>query len=253
MLDLARLLQLAGVLNESVQIDEAREDFVAQQLGDKVQQAYMQDRGQKPKLDTPLAIVQYVSHNTNPKFIQKIMGWYVAGEFKLEDVHRIKSDLETFDRVKARLEKKDINQYKTLRDLYAAIEPHEQTDIKSKRQEKQEVKEEGVRKVIDKPNFKVLELLTKEAACFYGKGTKWCTAADSNNMFDHYHKQGSIYVIIAGDRKFQLHFESGQFMDEKDQDIKNNKADIEYLSKFPEYAEFLNMLIKKHYPVENLK
>jgi hypothetical protein len=68
-------------------------------------------------------------------------------------------------------------------------------------------------------------------------------------MFNHYHDQGDLIIIIAkiGEkiRKWQLHYESNQFMDERDQEI--SQADIKLLSKIPEYTEFLNTLIKKHY------
>lgn len=251
MLEIGRLLQLSGIITEEAQLNEAREDFVAQQLGDKITAAYNNDVGQKPPLDTPLAIVQYVSQNTDPKAIQKLMAWYVAGQFKLEDVHRIKNDLTLFNRVKQQLAVKDLNQYKTLVDLYNALAPFENQDVKTKGEQEREIKQSGAKTIINSPDFKVIEILNKEAACYYGKGTKWCTAADENNMFDHYHKQGSIYIITMPkiNRKWQLHYESGQYMDEQDNQI--GSADIALLSKVPEYTQFLNMLIKKHYPVEN--
>lgn len=253
MLDIARMMQLAGVITESYQIDEAREDFVAQQLGDKLTNAYKQDAGQKPPLDTPLAIAQFISQHTMPAYIQKLAAWYVAGQYKLEDVSRIKADLETFNRVKPQLEKKDLNQYKTLADLYAVLEPFENKDVKSKGEEEREIKQQGVRKLMQTPNLIVLEMLNKEAACFYGKGTKWCTAAEKDNRFDYYHKDGPILVLILPkqNRKFQFHYESSQFMNEKDLPL--DKSDIEVLSSVPEYADFLNMMIKKHYPLEQLK
>jgi hypothetical protein len=68
-------------------------------------------------------------------------------------------------------------------------------------------------------------------------------------MFDQYNEGGKLYIIIAKqggkDRKFQLHVEHDQFMDERDQAV--SKADIKFLSSFDEYTKFLNMMIKKHY------
>jgi hypothetical protein len=62
---------------------------------------------------------------------------------------------------------------------------------------------------------------TEEAAKFYGRGTRWCTAGDNDNRFDYYNKQGPLYVIIfrGSGVKWQFHFESGQFMDEQDDDL----------------------------------
>lgn len=67
----------------------------------------------------------------------------------------------------------------------------------------------------------VHKLKTKEAACHYGANTKWCTAAESGNMFDQYNRSGPLYVIrTKGDnKKYQFHFESNQFMNDQDKPI----------------------------------
>lgn len=118
----------------------------------------------------------------------------------------------------------------------------------SQRAREREIKSDAV-KVIDTPNFKVIIPKTEEASCLYGSGTRWCTAARDNNVFDQYNKQGNLYIIMANlggrQRKFQLHVEGDQFMDERDQSV--NKRDIAALSNMPEYTKFLNQLIEKHY------
>lgn len=243
-MDKFRTMQLAGMLTES-QILEAREDFIANSMGDKITQAYKKDNGQKPKFSTPLEIIQYLAKQTDANYIQWIARQYATGQFRLEDVNRIKNEIIEFNKVKPKLINKDLNSYKNLSALYTELEKFKDVDTTSNNQKVQSIKMEGVKKIIDTPNFKVLQLLTKEAACYYGSGTKWCTAADVNNQFDYYNNLGTIYVIIAGDRKFQLHMETNQFTDERDLEIEEN--DIKYLSKYTEYKDFLNMLIKKYY------
>jgi hypothetical protein len=82
--------------------------------------------------------------------------------------------------------------------------------------------EEGIKLEVDLPHIKVYNILTEEAAKYYGNGTQWCTAANNNNMFSYYKRKGNIYIIqIIGNKKiksqkFQLHVESSQLMDEKD-------------------------------------
>jgi hypothetical protein len=98
-------------------------------------------------------------------------------------------------------------------------------------------------------NLRVIVPENEEAACYYGNGTKWCTAAKQNNMFDRYANDGSLYILnfknLGGKfRKFQLHCESDQFMDEMDNDV--GQDDIALLSADPEYTKFLGMLIKKY-------
>ena len=87
----------------------------------------------------------------------------------------------------------------------------------------------------------------------YGKGTRWCTAGDSNNMFKHYHDQGALYVIIANDpngamRKFQCHYETEQMMDEDDSSVnlENTPEIIQWLEKYKSYEDFCQMLFYKH-------
>ena len=63
---------------------------------------------------------------------------------------------------------------------------------------------------------------TEAAAKWFGKGTKWCTAADKDNMFDYYNKRGLLYIVFWNGKKYQLHFESMQFMDERDQKIEHS-------------------------------
>jgi len=47
------------------------------------------------------------------------------------------------------------------------------------------------------PAVRVLKVNDQKAACYYGRGTQWCTAATrSRNMFDHYNKSGNIYIFI---------------------------------------------------------
>jgi len=83
-------------------------------------------------------------------------------------------------------------------------------------------------------NIVVIRLKTVEAANAFGKATRWCTAADKNNMFDIYNKEGPIFIIIpiptirAYEReRFQLQFDTGQFMDDTDEPI-SNEAYSEY-------------------------
>lgn len=230
----------------AILLEASKEEYIEKSMGPKlVAAAEGRDDGKDVK--EIINALSKADPSPNKQFLQFIANMYVAKQFRIEDTDKIKKELELFNKVKGKLEKKDINQYKSLDELYKATEKFtSDTEAqKSKKEVKKEIKAEGVKKIIDTPDFKVLVPTTEAAACFYGKGTKWCTAADKDNRFDYYNKQGTIYIILAGDRKFQLHYESDQFMNEKDLDV--TKDEIAFLSKFPKYKDFLNMLIKKHY------
>jgi len=70
--------------------------------------------------------------------------------------------------------------------------------------------------------IKVVIPNTKKASIFFGKGTKWCTAATKNNMFSNYSKKNDpLYIIMikGSNEKYQFHFGTKQFMDISDKEI----------------------------------
>ena len=239
------------MLNEDL---TSKINFIADKQADKIKAAYdkddASDLGGDFDVKKVLTALGKADPSKNGATINWIVRMYIAGLFKLEDVNRLKKDIEVFLKFKNKMENKDLNSYADLKTLYAAIAPFvEKPDqAASGKEAKKEIKK-GVKYIINTPDFKALIPETKEAACFYGAGTKWCTAADEDNMFDHYNNQGHLVIIIAGEgkeqRKFQLHYETDSFMDETDSQL--SKKDITYLSGFPQYKDFLEHLIKKHY------
>lgn len=155
---------------------------------------------------------------------QWIVNRYKKQDFRQEDHSRVKDALTNFERYKGKLEKKDINQYKSLNDVEDAVEPH-LGQAASRKEEKHAAKIAGADKVYEGPNLKVYHIKTHDAACQYGAGTKWCTASRGySGHFDTYTKQGPVYAVIGKhpdgqDFKYQFHFPSGQYMKEDDRPI----------------------------------
>lgn len=169
---------------------------------------------------------------SNKAHTQWIVSKYKKGDFRQEDHSRIKKALAAFEMHKAKLVKKDINQYKSLSDVEDAVEPHLASPAPvSKKEEKRQIKSTGADLIHDDKELGVTvhHLKTEDAACHYGAGTRWCTAARENNAFDEYNKKGPIHLIQHKGRKYQFHNASGQFMDEKDKKVefKNMHPDIE--------------------------
>lgn len=238
-------------LFESAILAEDKVEFLEKTSGKKLQDRAKEDTKKEMSANEVLKELLKADPTKKQDFMVYISNMYLKKEFKLEDVSRIKKELETFLKVKNKLTNKDISSYKTLDQLYDTLAPFagaSEDDLKSNKAKVKDLKS-GAKYLINTPDFKIIVPETKEAACFYGAGTKWCTAADENNMFDHYNEGGKLYIIIAKqdgkDRKFQLHVEHDQFMNERDQAV--SKADIKFLSSFDEYTKFLNMMIKKHY------
>ena len=89
----------------------------------------------------------------------------------------------------------------------------------------------------EKTGFQIISPLTKESAQWWGKGTRWCTSADKNNMFWHYTKDAPLLILLmpasatdgnGNGNKLQLwkYEDDIQFMDEADNDVT-----LEYIEK----------------------
>ena len=153
---------------------------------------------------------------------------YNGGGLKEEDLYKAKQYLSLFDKFKGRLERKDIGQYGSLPALCDAVRPFESGNISANNsEEERRIKANGVKRVYEDPEWLVVIPLTREAACLYGKGTKWCTAAEpSDNYFDDYNDKGPLYINInrRDGRKYQIHFESKSFMDARDEKTNAEEA-----------------------------
>jgi hypothetical protein len=90
-----------------------------------------------------------------------------------------------------------------------------------------------------------------EAACYYGQGTRWCTACKNNNMYDYYTKGNKpLYIIIPRQQaypgeKYQFHFETKQFMNELDRQI-GPEGIAKLVQRFPELTKILQQPAEKY-------
>ena len=195
--------------------------------------ATIQDIYQKYYSNIPQDIFQEIisadpTYNTEKpnkmgKYGKWLLGIYLKGNLKTEDLYKATQYLQTFVKFNGKIEQKDIMKYKSLQELYSVVEPFisNPDQAATKSEEVRKIKE-GAEKVYEDNKWMVIVPHTQEASCYYGKGTQWCTAADNSyNYFDHYNKQGLLYInILKGtDTKYQFHFETGSYMDATDTDI----------------------------------
>jgi hypothetical protein len=218
-----KLLSFAESFNSMLLED--RVEYITNKQGDKLWNAYQKDRGAgKPKLENAAEVVKYLANNISEKHLQKIVNWYLQGDFSLEDASKIKSSIEKFEKLRSKLEKKDLNQYTSSAELDDAITPFKADDMKSNNQRYKEfieklfkVKQAEV--FYEGGGVKVIIPHTEEASKCFGKGTRWCTAADNDNRFRDYIGD-PLYIVITDDgKKYQFHFKNAQFMDSADKPI----------------------------------
>lgn len=161
----------------------------------------------------------------NKQYTDRLLHWYHQGQFRLEDHPAVSDTLRRFHQVKGRMEPahRDVNRHASLHDLRDRLEPFRDVQTKSQADaaEKRDI-ERGSTVIHDSPTLQVREIHNKEAACGLGVGTSWCTAVrNEHNMFDRYRKHGQLYSIHDKEngRKYQVHFNAGQLMDEQDRPV----------------------------------
>jgi len=141
------------------------------------------------KLDAIIKMVNEIPNGSKfLTFLGRALPPTIAGGLLDE---KIKDTLKKFVSIGPNLQIKDINQYKTFAELYSAIEEYE-TRIR------RTVKSiEGADIVFENDQFTVVAPLTTTASCYYGAGTKWCTASSADNThFNNYMKDGKLFYIL---------------------------------------------------------
>jgi len=130
---------------------------------------------------------------------------------------------------------RDMNQIKGLSALEDITEQYEEKESVSNRvqasAEEQKFYDDGATELLyNDDQIKVVIPRTKAAAQFFGKGTRWCTAAENNNRFAEYNSKGPLYIVMlkGTNAKYQFHWESNQFMDAKDEGINPNELAEKY-------------------------
>lgn len=108
-----------------------------------------------------------------------------------ETLLKMADDVEYFHKNPSKYEKKDINQYNSLKELEDATN---EAKLKLSRKEQ---KETGVDKVFEDDDFLILMPKTHKASCRYGSNTRWCvTMRGYSGYFENYFTQGPIFFLI---------------------------------------------------------
>ena len=136
----------------------------------------------------------------DPSGNNKYLDWMVKTALgQNQDVQIPSTDLilrvvEGFHKQLARIKNKDINSYKKIMDLKAAVDEAEKAA-----EEKKIAKQ--AKKVFDSNEAVIYAPFTVQASCKYGAGSQWCIAGTSganntNPHFDDYSRHSNFYFFI---------------------------------------------------------
>ena len=175
-----------------------------------------------------------IQENDQAEGLQWILGLYKKG--KLGSVRswtkslteKYSAALELFFQQKPFMEEKQLQKLdlegllKTVAEARPKIKAH--LDKKSYLDADQ-----GKKVILDDENWTIYIPTNKGAACELGKGTEWCTAAPGLDYYEEYHTDEDPLIIFIPKHpdhkgeKYQIHFGTGQFMDEEDMSIDDGK------------------------------
>jgi len=135
------------------------------------------------------------SINPNHKYLDWITkNWSPTDVEGDEIIHNLKEILlavSKFDTQNQRLKIKDLNQYKNIDQLFDTLQKLGQTARRTV-----EISDE-VDRIYEDNRFVVVVPKTHKSSCYYGAGTKWCTASkDTDSHFSNYKSGGELYYII---------------------------------------------------------
>lgn len=160
---------------------------------------------------------------------------------KKEDYYKVSNTLKKFHDNKVRIVVKDINRYRTLGELMDLF-PEVEVSVKSI---------DGLKVLYDGIYGKLISATKYRDYIVLSRGTRWCT--NEKDTYNEYMSKGNLYVWIdhkwsklgCNSKKFQIHFETSQFMNERDEPISDQllqyfRRDHEVISKlFHEYENGL--------------
>jgi hypothetical protein len=158
----------------------------------------------------------------NKQYVQNLIKFYIAGE-QLEDLTSTAVEyLTKFHKLKAKKQipspENDINRYTSFDDFANAIDEYPDPE------EKQSMPKGEAKEVYKDANVRIIRPEDEEAACYYGQGTRWCTAATKGeNLFNQYNQEGPLYILIPtkpqyNGEKYQIAPYSYQYMNEYDEE-----------------------------------
>jgi hypothetical protein len=168
-----------------------------------------------------LGRIEAADPSPKKKFVPVMTRWYVEREFLyLEDLGRVIAALRTYMKFKNRfnginLKTISFEEFEEIMDE-TLTQPSNSQEDKATEQGFYDRQEASL--IHDDNEIKIVNPHTEAASCFFGRNTKWCTAAREDNQFDHYDEMGSIFIILfkKENRRWQWHFEQEEFMDERD-------------------------------------
>ena len=105
-------------------------------------------------------------------------------------------------------------------------------EFQTARNEKEVMPKGDAKEILNNSEVRIIIPNDEASACYYGQGTKWCTAAKNNNMYDNY--DWPLFILVPKNpthegEKYQVQVSGGDWMDETDSPV----SVIDIVNRFP--------------------
>jgi len=202
-----------------------------------------------PEEQIPAQVVRLILEKADPTRNKGMTAWlvrqYGQGHLRLEDLGTANETLAMFRRYAPRLGpgQRDLGRYQNLAAVWEAVigfANDEEQRLSGKAQKALDRDKAYAESRIlrhDPDGFTIAVPLTEFAAKWWGRGTRWCTAAEKDNRFWQYHKDAPLIIVVIPELKekgkFQIWATEGdvQFMDAADERV-SNKLIVRHWSRF---------------------
>lgn len=182
-------------------------------------------------IDHIMVVIENSDPTANKEYVQWLTKVYANQGIKLEDIiSRGNSALKMYHEFKVKkilpAEYRDIGRidFAGLENIAQNLDLRNALAAKEEQDAAKTVDKGDAETVFENAAVRIIVPKNEAASCYYGQGTRWCTAGRDNNMYDRYARDGNLYILLPKQpkydgEKYQLHFQSGQFMDEGDNSV----------------------------------
>jgi hypothetical protein len=161
-----------------------------------------------------------------------------------EDLYKYKNALKRFHELKVRnkIKEKDINKIKDLWMLQDLTKGDQQESVLEGFPDTSKLEANGeVEVILRDPQIHIYWTKTHNANTILGSNTNWCTVPKGSGHFNEYNKQGPIFILYIKEgnetKRYQYHFESEQFMNEKDRQNTSYLENAKIKNAFIKFAQ----------------
>jgi hypothetical protein len=133
--------------------------------------------------------IDELEKSVHPKYLV----WCVKQLTQDFSINDLIPTIKFYDKNSSKFQSKDINSYKTLKDLEDELK---EIGSKSKTELRKEVKSEGTEKLFEDDQYVLLYIKNKDASVTYGAGTKWCITMRDADYFEEYSNDNVVFYFL---------------------------------------------------------